>query len=140
MVWNARWPSFRSLLKFVLLGGLVAIGVGVATYNLRLTSQIEKQAESTTALVAEIAGPVLFAESPDPLSLARLRQVIDELDFPFVFTDRNQRPIIWNAEQVGVAIPGSYEEVLLAPLGDGAPDWILELQLRIESFDAANDP
>lgn len=140
MVHNARWPSFRSLLKVALLGGLTVLGVGIASYNLHLTRQIEDQAQLTTRLVADLAGPVLFAESPDPVSQTRLREVIDRLDFPFVFTDRSARPVIWNARQVGVALPASYEEVLQAPLDDGAPEWVSSLQDRIRDYDAAHDP
>lgn len=140
MVETARWPSLRSVLKAALLGGLLVLGVGIGTYNLHLTGEIEEQAELTTRLVADLAGPVLFAESPDPVSQARLRVVIDELDFPFVFTDATRRPLIWNARQVGVPLPDSYEDVLTASLDEGAPEWIRTLQSRIEQFDAAHDP
>ena len=140
MVQTARWPSLRSVLKAALLGGLLVLGVGIGSYNLHLTRQIEAQAELTTRLVADLAGPVLFAESPDPVSQARLQEVIDELDFPFVFTDASRRPVIWNARQVGVPLPESYEEVTSAPLGEDAPDWVRELQGRIEDFDESHEP
>jgi signal transduction histidine kinase len=140
MVQTARWPSLRSVLKVALLGGLLILGVGIGTYNLHLTREIEKQAELTTRLVADLAGPVLFAESPDPVSQARLRTVIDELDFPFVFTDADRRPMIWNARQVGIPLPESYDQMRSAPLGEGAPEWVKQVQARIEKFDAAHDP
>jgi signal transduction histidine kinase len=140
MVQTVRWPSLRSVLKVALLGGLLILGVGIGTYNLHLTREIEDQAALTTRLVADLAGPVLFAESPDPVSQARLQVVIDELDFPFVFTDADRRPMIWNARQVGVPLPASLEEVRSASLDEGAPDWVRELQRRIEGFDAAHDP
>ena len=140
MVQNARWPSLRSLLKFVLLGGLLVIGVGIGTYNLHLTRQIERQAALTTRLVADLAGPVLFAESPDPVSQQRLREVIDELDFPFVFTDHEHRPVIWNARQMEIPLPDSYAEILAAPLGEGAPDWVRALQDRMDAFRALHEP
>ena len=140
MVQNTRWPSLRSVLKVVLLGGLTVLGVGIGTYNLHLTSQIENQAQITTRLVADLAGPVLFAENPDPLSQARLREVIDELDFPFVFTDHEHRPVIWNARQMGVPLPESYEQVLGASLGDDAPEWVRQLQSHMAGFDVSHDP
>jgi signal transduction histidine kinase len=140
MVQHARWPSLRSVLKIALLGGLLALGVGIGTYNLHLTRQIERQAELTTQLVADLAGPVLFAESPDPVSQARLREVIAELDFPFVFTDADRRPVIWNARQVGVPLPESYEAIRIAPLDEGAPEWVRMLQERIAGFDQTRDP
>jgi signal transduction histidine kinase len=140
MVQNARWPSLRSLLKIALLGGLLVLGVGIGTYNLHLTGQIERQAELTTQLVADLAGPVLFAEAPDPVSQARLREVIADLDFPFVFTDADRRPVIWNSRQVGVSLPESYEAIRSAPLGDDAPDWVRMLQDRIAGFDEKHEP
>ena len=140
MVQNTRWPSLRSMLKVVLLGGLAVLGVGIGTYNLRLTRQIEDQSQITTRLVADLAGPVLFADNPDPVSQARLREVIDELDFPFVFTDSEHRPVIWNARQMGVPLPDSYEEILGAELGDDAPQWVRQLQSRMEEFDPSHDP
>ena len=140
MVQNTRWPSLRSVLKVVLLGGVSVLGVGIGTYNLHLTRQIENQAQITTRLVADLAGPVLFADNPDPLSQVRLREVIDELDFPFVFTDHERRPVIWNARQMGVPLPGSYEEILSVPLGADAPRWVRELQTRMAGFDASHDP
>ena len=140
MVQTARLPSLRSVLKAALLGGLLILGVGIGSYNLHLTRQIEVQAELTTRLVADLAGPVLFAESPDPVSQARLREVIEELDFPFVFSDADRRPLIWNARQVGVPLPGSYEEVRTASLGEDAPPWIRRLQERMAEFDADHDP
>jgi NtrC-family two-component system sensor histidine kinase KinB len=140
MVQNARWPSLRSLLKFALLGGVLVIGVGIGTYNLHLTRQIEAQAELTTRLVADLAGPVLFAESPDPVSQARLREVIDELDFPFVFTDQDHRPVIWNVRQMGVPLPDSYAEILAAPLDESAPDWVRSVQSRMAEFEKLHRP
>jgi NtrC-family two-component system sensor histidine kinase KinB len=140
MVQNTRWPSLRSVLKVVLLGGFAALGVGIGTYNLRLTRQIEDQAQLTTHLVADLAGPVLFADNPDPLSQTRLQRVIDELDFPFVFTDQEHRPVIWNARQLGVPLPESYEEILGASLGDDAPEWVRQLQARMEGFDSSHEP
>jgi len=69
-----------------------------------------------------------------------LREVIEELDFPFVFSDADRRPLIWNARQVGVPLPGSYEEVRTASLGEDAPPWIRRLQERMAEFDADHDP
>lgn len=140
MVQQARWPSFRSVLKLALFVGLAGLGVGIATYNLHLTRQIEAQAQLTTHLVADLAGPVLFAETADPVSQDRLRAVIDDLDFPFVFTDREGRPLIWNARQVGVPIPDSWQDVLVASLGEDAPGWVQSLQERMRDYDAAHDP
>ena len=44
MVQTARLPSLRSVLKAALLGGLLILGVGIGSYNLHLTRQIEAQA------------------------------------------------------------------------------------------------
>jgi hypothetical protein len=130
----------RAFLKGYLLLGIVLITTAIGLYTLRLTRRLEKQSEWTTAMVASIAGPVLFSENPNPDQQQLLRRVIDEVDFPFVFTDLAGRPIIWNPDRVGVPLPQSYADILEAdPEHPKSQDLVRLLEI-IRRFDASREP
>ncbi len=137
---SARLPTLRALLKGYLLAGLVVIGLAIGAATIQLASELEAQAELTTQLIAEIAGPVLFSETPDLRAQRKLQQVIEAVDFPFVFTDAQGRPIIWNPRQVGVPLPESLRDVLEADLENPTDPGMRKLLALIEEFDREREP
>lgn len=135
-----RLPSLRGMLKGYLLAGLVVIALMIGVATVHLTRELEAQAELTTQLIAEIAGPVLFSETPDVRAQRKLQQVIEAVDFPFIFTDVQGRPIIWNPRQVGVPLPESLRDVLEADLENPTDPGVRRLLELIEQFDRERDP
>jgi two-component system, NtrC family, sensor histidine kinase KinB len=135
-----RLPSLRGMLKGYLLAGLVVISLMIGVATVHLTRELEAQAELTTQLIAEIAGPVLFSETPDVRAQRKLQQVIEAVDFPFIFTDVQGRPIIWNPRQVGVPLPESLRDVLEADLENPTDPGVRRLLELIEQFDRERDP
>ena len=120
--------------------GLVLIGASIGVYTVTLTGELERQAELTTRLVATLAGPVLFSETPDPRQQEQLRDVVDEVAFPFVFTDRDGRPYIWNERQLGIPLPESLESILNADLENPSDPDLRRVLERVEEFDRERDP
>ncbi len=137
---TARWLFRRTRLRGVLLLGLVVIGVSIGAYTVFVTDELERQADLTTRLVATIAGPVLFSETPDLEEMERLRDVVDEVAFPFVFTDREGRPYIWNERQVGVPLPESLGDILQADLENPSDPDLRRVLALVEEYDRDRDP
>lgn len=133
-------PTLRANLKGYILAGLVLIVVAIGAYTVHITGRLERQSELVTSLVAGLAGPALFSENPDPVQQRQLREVIEVVDFPFVFTDRQGRPIIWNPDRVGVDLPESYADILEADLEDPQDPDLVRLLEKIESLDREQEP
>ena len=129
-----------SRLRGILLIGLVLIGVSIGFYTVAITRELERQAELTTQLVATTVGPVLFSETPDPVELRRMADVIEEIAFPFVFTDTEGRPYIWNEREVGIPLPESLESIRRADLQNPQDDALRRVLERVEDFDDERDP
>lgn len=134
-----RGPTFRSLLKSYLLVGLVVIAISIAVFAVRVTSEVDQQARLTTRLIARIAAESIFAETPDAAKLAPLAEAIEDVAFPFVFTDVSGRPIFWNSQQVGIPFPESYAHLSADPASSEDPDLKRVLDL-VAAFDAERDP
>jgi NtrC-family two-component system sensor histidine kinase KinB len=134
-----RGPTFRALLKSYLLGGLVLIAAGIALFAVRVTGEVDLQARLTTRLIARIAAESIFAETPDAQKLAPLAEAIEDVAFPFVFTDVQGRPVFWNSQQVHVPFPESYEHLRAQP---GSPEHAAMERVRalVARFDAAREP
>ncbi len=135
-----RSPTLRVFLKGYLLFGVVVIAAAIGLYTLELTRKLERQSEWMTSLVASVAGPVLFSENPDAGQQQQLRRVIEEVDFPFVFTDLQGRPIIWNPDRIGIALPDSYAAILRADLDHPTDPALVELLELVQEFDSKRDP
>lgn len=89
--------------------GLVVIAAAIAWFTISLTREVDAQARLTTQLIAQIAAESLFSDTPDANKLAPLADAIENVAFPFVFTDVSGRPLFWNARQVKVPFPDSWE-------------------------------
>lgn len=136
----SRRLTLRLFLKGYLLVGLVVIAVVIGWFSFRLTRELERQAQLTTSLIARVTGPVLFSETPDRGNQEQLRRVIEEVDFPFVFTDVAGRPILWNPEQLGIPLPESLADLLHSdPEHPTDPD-LRRVLLRVAAFDAEHPP
>ncbi len=134
------WPPQRQFLKVYLLAGLVLIAVMIGWYSFRLTAELEHQVELTTSLVARVTGPVLFSGSPDTASQEQLRRVIEEVDFPFVFTDVDGRPIFWNPRQMGIELPESLEVLTAEDPRSPRDPRVRAVLEAVRRFDAQRQP
>jgi len=129
-----------SRLRGILLTGLVLIGASIGAYTIFVTGELEQQAELTTELVASTVGPVLFSETPDSAEVRRVRDIVDEVAFPFVFTDATGRPYIWNPREVGVPLPESLESIMREDLDHPQDPSLRKVLATIKDFDRERDP
>lgn len=134
------WTVRPSRLRGILLLGLVVIGASIGAYTVMVTGELEEQAELTTRLVASTVAPVLFSETPDPAALVRLRDIVETVAFPFVFTDAAGRPYIWNEREVGIPLPESLESIRSADLENPVDPDLRRVLERIREFDEDRDP
>lgn len=139
-----RGSALRSILKTYLLGGIVVIAVSIGVFTIRVSGEIDRQAELTTRLIGELLADAIVEPSGPEEMVRRLRPIRDAVagvDFPFVITGPEGHPFLWNAKQTGVPIPADVGlgELLSADLEqpDERTAKLLEL---IAGFDAQREP
>ena len=139
----AWWPKAlkklhrrRYFTVYMLLGSLLMF-LAISWGSFRLAQRVEQQAQLSTWLLSHFASLHLGQGET-----GGLREVIErtrELDVPFIVTDNQGRPLLWN-EVVGVPLPDSPEPLLNAdPHGRNPPDiqYVLDL---VKAFDSQHEP
>jgi signal transduction histidine kinase len=108
----------RHLFTLYLLLGSVLIVVGITSYTLRISRELEAQNRLITELFSGMASRLLFAgESPEA---ERVMRIINEIGIPLVITDAAGRPFLWNASVTGIPEVDDFE--LLMRQDPQAPD------------------
>jgi len=140
----AWWPnSLRMFRKrhvftaYLLVGSLI-IFIAVSLAAFRVAERVEDQARLSTWLLSHFASLHLAQGQTAGLSevLSRTR----EMDVPFIVTDNQGRPVLWNGSVIGIPMPD--EQRVLAevdPEGDNGPELNRILEL-IREYDAHNEP
>ncbi len=133
-----KGPTVRALLKSYLLVGLALILVGIVSFSLELTRDVEKQAGLATQLLADLASVRLLSD--DPERLLELRASMDALSVPVILTDAAGMPVFWNANQVGIPLPEDPRAFADEDLNDPQDPTLERLLRRVRSFDEERDP
>ncbi len=122
---------------YVLLGSLVLFAV-ISQATFRVSDRVEEQARLSTWLLSHFASQHLAQGETG--ALAEVLSRTAEIDVPFIVTDNQGRPVLWNGNLIGIPMPDA-PEVLAAvdPEGGNGPelDRILEL---VREYDARNEP
>jgi len=144
LVEDLRGSTLRSVLKSYLLVGLVVIAILIGIFTVRVSREVDRQAAITTRLIGELlADAIVQPAAPEEMvrRLTPIRDAVQEVDFPFIITDAEGHPFLWNAQQTGIELPEELDlaELLVADLDD--PDErtrrLLDL---VAAFDARNSP
>ncbi|MBC8423401.1 hypothetical protein H8E07_04700, partial [bacterium] len=122
---------------YVLVGSLI-IFIAISQASFRVADRVEDQARHSTWLLSHFASLHLsqgrIAELGEVLTRTR------EIDVPFIVTDNQGRPVLWNGTMIGIPMPDEQESLAnIDPEGGNGPelDRILEL---IREYDARNEP
>jgi len=108
----------RHLFTLYLLLGSVLIVVGITTYTLRISRELEAQNRLVTELFSGLASRMLFTdESPEA---RRVMGIINEIGIPLIITDAAGRPFLWNASVTGIPEVDDFD--LLMRQDPNAPD------------------
>ena len=97
----------RQLFALYLLVGSVLIVVGITSYTLRITRDMEQQTRLITELVSGMASRTLF--SGNLAEFAPVIELLNEAEIPLIVTDPAGRPIFWNSEITGIAGVDDYD-------------------------------
>jgi hypothetical protein len=137
---SAIWkgPTVRALLKSYLLVGLALILVGIVSFSLDLTGDVEGQTVLATRLLADLASERLLTN--DPERLRELRTAMDALSVPVILTDSAGLPVFWNANQVGIPLPDTARAFTHQELHEPHDAILLLLMERILEYDAEHEP
>lgn len=140
----AWWPGTLRFLRrrrvftaYVLAGSLaILMIVGWGAY--RVAGRVEQQAQLSTWLLSHIASVDLVQGQGGGLQEVLLRS--RELDVPFIVTDNQGRPLLWNSPVVGIPMPDSLETLArVNPAGGNGGDLDRILAL-VKQYDARNEP
>jgi hypothetical protein len=140
----AWWPKSlgrlhrrRLFTAFVLLGSFLIL-LAISWGSFRVAERIERQASLSTWLLSHFASLHLGQGQTEGLREVLLRT--SELDVPFIVTDNQGRPLLWNAPVVGVPLPDTPETIIAAdPDGVNPPDIQRVLDL-VKEYDAQHEP
>ena len=137
--------SLRAVLRGYLLVGLVAIVALIGLFTVRITREMDAQAELVTRLVGQFLAETLTSGAPADEMLRRMgpiRDSIRDVDFPFVITDAEGHPFLWNSHQTGVPMPDDLElaDLLDVDLDEPADERTRRLLALVARYDAEREP
>jgi len=99
----------RYLFTLYLLLGSVLIVVGITSYTLRITREVENQTRVITEMFSGMASRVIFSE--DAGEAQRVIGLVNEIRIPLIITDTMGRPYTWNSEVIGIPQVESMEDL-----------------------------
>ena len=122
---------------YVLIGSLVIFGV-ISLATFRVATRVEEQARLSTWLLSHFASLHLAQGQTEGLAEVLARTA--EIDVPFIVTDNQGRPVLWNSSMIGIAMPDELSELAgVNPEGGNSPDIDRILEL-VRDYDAPNEP
>ena len=100
----------RHLFTLYLLVGSVLIVVGITSYTLDITRDLEAQTRLITELFSGMASRQLLSKEPGEMK--RVMEVINEIGIPLIITDNSGLPILWNSGVTGIAPVDDFEQLM----------------------------
>jgi signal transduction histidine kinase len=97
----------RQLFTLYLLLGSVLIVVGITSYTLRITRDVEAQTRLITELFSGMTSRLMLSD--DPGEAERVIAIINEIKIPLIITDNAGRAIYWNSDVVGIEEVDDFE-------------------------------
>jgi hypothetical protein len=136
---HAPGGNIRFWLKGYLFLGVAVLILAMLLYSNHLIARMRDSAEATSRLFSRYMSNVLF-EVADDGSLAQLRAVVQESDFPIIITVLGGKPILWHNVPVD---PRTEEdlEMLMNMDPDNPPTPKLRRLVELyREFDRTNQP
>jgi len=128
----------RQLFTAYLLVGSVLIVVGITTYTLRITREVEVQTRLITELFSGMASRLLFAG--ESTEAGRVIAIIKDIKIPLVVTDNAGRPILWNPGVTGIPLVDDFDLLMAQdPRAPTMPEVVRALAL-VEELDRHAQP
>jgi signal transduction histidine kinase len=128
----------RHLFALYLAIGSVLIVVGITTYTLRVTRDMEDQTRLITELVSGMASRTLFAG--DLENFRPVIGILNEIGIPLIVTDPSGRPIFWNSEVTGVPPVDDFELLMAQDPANPTDPRVAELVALVERLDDHVEP
>jgi signal transduction histidine kinase len=128
----------RQLFTLYLLIGSVLIVVGITSYTLRITRDVEAQTRLISELFSGMVSRQLFSQ--DSAEVERVLGIINQIGIPLIYTDNSGLPLLWNSGVTGIAQPDDYDDLMLQdPAAPTDPRVIAALELAAK-FDRQTQP
>ncbi len=127
------------LLKVYFVFGTVILVSGALLYNNTLIKRMKAQSESTTELFSRFVG-ISLEEAENRAKQDFLREIRSAITIPYILTDLDGRPVIWNGIGIDMIEGDEYGRCL--DFDPARPkDPLLESIYRLAlEFDEVNDP
>ncbi|MCK4539173.1 MAG: hypothetical protein KAV42_10295 [Candidatus Krumholzibacteria bacterium] len=127
------------LLKVYFIAGTVIFVAGAILHNNSLLKRMKEQSESTTQLFSRFVG-ITLEEAEDQVRQDFFREIQTAIDLPYILTDTEGRPLIWNG--IGIEMGGDEDYTRGIDFDPEHPDDpVLESVYRMsKEFDRINRP
>ena len=128
----------RHLFTLYLLLGSVLIVVGITSYTLNITRDLEAQTRLITELFSGMASRQILSD--DSGEAERVMGIINETEIPLIITDKSGLPILWNSGVTGIEQVDDLEQLMQQdPKAPTDPRVIKALAMSAK-FDLENQP
>ncbi len=138
--WGLLPGGKRRWFTLYVLAGSLVIFLLVSAAAFRIANRVERQARVSTWLLSHFAS--LHLASGDVGE--GLRQVLEtsrRLDVPFIVTDNQGRPLLWNGPVIGIPMPDDPEVLRrVDPRGRDNPPEIERILELVRRYDAQHEP
>src|SRR5688572_7319848 len=136
---QAPGGNIRFWLKGYLFLGVAVLILAMLLYSNHLISRMQANAEATSRLFSRYMSNVLF-EVADDGSLAQLRAVIQESDFPIIVTVLGGIPIVWHNVPVDERTDEDLEMLMNMDVNNPPTPKLKALVKLYREFDETNAP
>jgi hypothetical protein len=135
----ASGGNIRFWLKGYLFVGVAVLILAMLLYSNHLIGRIRANSEATSELFSRYMANVLF-EVADDGSLASLREVVQESDFPIIITVLDGRPVLWHNVPVDPRTDEDFEMLINMDVDNPPTPKLRRLVELYREFDRQNPP
>jgi two-component sensor histidine kinase len=131
--------NFSFLLKvYIIIGSILLVSIALY-YNSTLIKRMRLQSEDTTQLFSKFVA-IGLKEVEDADRQNFIREVQDAINLPFVLTDVDGRPLVWN--EIGIPQLKDEEHYRILDFDPDRPEdpLLKEVLKYVNEFDRVNDP
>ncbi len=131
------WLRKRYIFNIYLLLGSLSIVVVTTVFTFKVSKSVERQSFLTTQLLSGVASRLFTAQNVE--DVLPIIEIINENEVPFILTDNAGRPLMWNAQVVGIPLP-DYQILLQERINSTSNPIILEVLSLAEKYDMEQEP
>lgn len=131
------WLRKRYIFNIYLLVGSVSIVIATTIFTFKVAKSVERQSFLTTKLLSGVASRLFEAQSVE--DVLPIIEIINENEVPFIMTDNAGRPLMWNAQVIGIPLP-KYQILLKERVNKTSNPVILEILSLAAKYDMEQEP